>query len=118
MLSENEVRDYAREVASTIKKQIFASDYFAFARWGAKDFTFQVGYKLDEATKSDKHPALLFKVGGLAKFKGYITIAYNVGTDSYDIFAWQLRKYEIKVKHRKFDVYFDDLVGVLDEIIK
>lgn len=92
-------------IAKTILNQIKTIDPWALAAWGAKDLV-------------ALQDGLQFKVGGLAEFKGYVTVKYNYGTDLYSLEFFRLRKGERKVVQSLEDVYAEDLVRLIDITVR
>jgi hypothetical protein len=89
-------------VAQTIISQINAIDPMAFAAWGAKEKTYS----------SD---SFRFKSSGMTRWKGYVEVKYNAGSDMYSVKFMRVRKMEIKVDKEVEDVFAPDLVKVIDE---
>lgn len=91
-------------IAHTIISQIRTIDKMALVAWGAKDFVaFPNG--------------LQFKTSGsVRKHKGFVKITLNA-SDLYDIEAFTIRVGEVKVKRQLSDIYVDELVSWLDNII-
>jgi len=100
--------------AVTTFKQIRALDPRAMFAWGAKDIL-----TLNEGL------TLRFKTSGLVKWKGYVEITYNAGSDLYDIKFYRVRTPrktatnpfpipEIKVDEELEGIYNDMLVEVID----
>ena len=90
--------------AHTIISQIRALDKMALAAWGAKDLVAFLN-------------GLQFRTSGsVRKHKGFIKITLNA-SDLYDIEAFTIRTGEIKVKRQLTDIYVDELVNWLDNII-
>jgi hypothetical protein len=91
-------------IAHTIISQIRSIDKFALSAWGAKEFV-------------SLPNGLQFKTSGsVRKHKGYVKISLN-GADLYDIEAFTIRVGEIKVKRQITDIFVEDLVSWLDQII-
>lgn len=88
-------------VAQTILSQIKTLDRMAMFAWGAKDLI-------------SMGDGLKFKTSGLAKWKGYVYIKYNEGTDLYDISFFRFRKNEVKYDDVVEGVYVDSLINVID----
>ena len=94
-------------IATTIDKQVRATveSVWVYFSWG-------ISKKI--ATEYNGMPALQYKVSGVYH-KGYVYIAYNYGTDLYDIFFTSVRG---TVKNTVEDVYAEDLGGILDRYIE
>ena len=94
-------------VAKTIDAQVRASveSVWAYFSWG-------VSKKI--ATEYNGMPALQYRVSGVYH-KGWVFIAYNYGTDLYDITLVSVRG---KVKNTITDVYADQLGFILDMYIE
>jgi hypothetical protein len=88
-------------VANIILNQIKTMDKWAFGDWGSKDFV---------AMKD----GLKFKTSGMVKWKGYVYVQYNEGSDLYNVIFGKIIKHEWKVQKQVDDVYFDQLVDVID----
>ena len=88
-------------VARTIISQINAIDPMAFAAWGAK-----------EKTYSDS--MFRFKSSGMTRWKGYVEIQYNSGSDMYDIKFFRIRNRSVKVDKEVDGVCVPELVRVID----
>ena len=57
---------------------------------------------------------LQFKVQGF-KFKGYVSVTYNEGTDLFDI---SLLNYQMATQKEIKDIYFDQLVMIIDNEVE
>jgi len=88
-------------VAKTILSQIKALDYRAMWAWGAKDLVAGKDY-------------LMFKSSGMVKWKGYIKVTLDYGTDTYNVEFFRIRKSEKKVDCELSGVYADMLVDIID----
>jgi len=105
-------------VAKTILSQIKALDAWSLGAWGAKDL---VALENGLQFKSS---------GGMVKNKGIVQIKLN-GLDLYDVsfgkirkyeykeieFGGTIRKYEYKEIEKVTDVFVEDLVNVIDEMV-
>lgn len=91
-------------IAQNILSQIKAVDPDAAWAWGAKELV-----NMDDGLK--------FKTTGMVKWKGYVYIKYNNGTDLYDIEFFRIRNFEIKCDKGVTDIYAEDLVRVIDEMV-
>ena len=91
-------------IAQTILSQIKTIDPRATWAWGAKEFV-------------NMGDGLKFKTSGMVKWKGYVYIKYNEGTDLYDIEFFRIRNCEIKCDKGMTDIYAEDLVSVIDSVV-
>lgn len=94
-------------VAREILNQIKAFDRFALPAWGAKDFV-----------ALSNEGGIRFKTSGLCKWKGFVTVKYDHGSDLYNLEFGRVRKYEYKVDKTYEGVYCDQLVELIDGIVK
>jgi hypothetical protein len=53
----------------------------------------------------------------MVKWKGYVYIKYNEGTDLYDIEFFRIRGVNIKTDKGMTDIFAEDLVNVIDEVV-
>lgn len=94
--------------------QIKTLDPRALFAWGAKDLV-----------QTDEGLTLRFKTSGLVKWKGYVEVTYNTGSDLYDLKFYRVRTPrktktnpfpipEIKVDETIEGIYNDMLVEVID----
>lgn len=90
--------------AQVILQQIQALDPRAILAWGAKDFM-------------NMGDGLKFKTSGLTPWKGYVYIKYNEGKDLYQLQFFRFRKMEVKMDRVVEDVYAEDLVSIIDEVV-
>lgn len=88
-------------IAKTILSQIKAIDCWALDAWGAKN-----PVAMPES--------LQFKTSGMVKWKGYVEVKYNYGTDLYDIDFYRIRAGKIKIDKSVDDVFALDLVKIID----
>lgn len=110
------VESNAGAIASTIKKQIMAADYWALARWGSRDYQVigaGINSKLGDVTTPS---GLDWKVKG-SKFSGNVRVCLNPATDTYDIYLYTTRAYKLKIVSTKTDIYVDNLTEVLESLI-
>ena len=91
-------------IAQTILSQIKTIDPMATFAWGAKDL----------ANMGD---GLKFKTTGMVKWKGYVYVKYNQGTDLYDIDFFRIRNFEVKNDKQMRDVFAEDLVNIIDSVV-
>lgn len=90
--------------ATIIRDQIRALDRFAFGAWGTKDMV-------------NMGNGLKFKTSGMVRWKGHVYIKYNEGKDLYDIDFFRIRKADIKFDRQVKDVFAEDLVTFIDEVV-
>jgi hypothetical protein len=90
------------KVAQIILNQIKMLDRRALMAWGAKEFVAM-------------NDGLKFKSSGLVRWKGYVYVHYNEGTDLYDIEFAQIRKMQWNRKKMIEGVFVEDLVRIIDE---
>jgi hypothetical protein len=103
--------------AQVILSQIVSMDKYALGDWGAA---------YQNKVSSNNGKTLTLKSSGMVKWKGFIAITYNRGTDAYDLEFYRMRKprksindpYPLPVK--KVDkslerIYVDQLISVIDE---
>lgn len=88
-------------VAKTIVSQINAIDPMALAAWGARD-------------KNYTDDTFQFKSSGMVRWKGFVDIKYNYGSDMYDIKFMRVRNMEVKVDKEVEGVCAPELVRVID----
>jgi len=91
-------------VAEIIRDQIRAQDRMVFAAWGAKEFV-------------NMGKGLKFKVGGMARYKGYVYVKLDEGADLYNIDFFRIRNLEVKVDKAVEGVYADQLVEIIDDYV-
>jgi hypothetical protein len=91
-------------IAQTILSQIKTIDPRATWAWGAKELV-------------NMGDGLKFKTSGMVKWKGYVYIKYNEGTDLYDIEFFRIRGVNIKTDKGMTDIFAEDLVNVIDEVV-
>lgn len=91
-------------IAQTILSQIRTIDPRATWAWGAKEFV-------------DMRDGLKFKTSGMVKWKGYVYIKYNEGTDLYDIEFFRIHNMKVANDREYRDVYAEDLVRIIDSVV-
>lgn len=91
-------------IAQTIFSQIKTIDPRAIFAWGAKEFV-------------NMGDGLKFKTSGMVKWKGYVYVKYNEGTDLYDIEFFRIRDCEIKCDKEMTGIFAEDLVHVIDGVV-
>ncbi len=97
-------KEYIDEMCNYIK-QIFSYRQSIVWSWGAIKFH-HIEYK--------EMAAIRFEVNGFIH-KGDVIVAYNGGADVFEVYC--LDKSEAVVNSRG-DVYFDELVEVIDEMVE
>ena len=88
-------------VAKTILNQVKTLDPRAVWAWVAKNFVSGEDY-------------LMFKTSGMVKWKGWVKINLDYGTDTYNVEFFRIRKAEKKVDCELSYVYADMLIDVID----
>jgi hypothetical protein len=88
-------------IAKTILAQIKALDFWALGAWGAKELVAM-------------NDGLKFKTSGMVKWKGYVYVKYNYGTDLYDIEFFRVRSAQIKMDKSVQGVFVEDLVETIN----
>ena len=88
-------------VATIIRDQIKAIDFWAFGAWGAKNL-------------ANTGSGLSFKTSGSVRWKGNVTITLDEGKDLYVVKFTRLRKLNVIVDKIVEDVFVEDLVSVID----
>lgn len=92
-------------IAKTILNQIKTIDPKALWAWGAKDLV-------------NTGKGLQFRVGGMAKFKGLVHVKYNEASDLYEIDFLKVKKGMPTVVYTENEVYADQLVHYIDEVVQ
>ena len=92
-------------IAQTIYSQISTLNPVAMFDWGAYKHMVDMG------------DGLKFKTSGMVRYKGYVYIKYNRGTDLYDIEFSRLRKNEVKVDKLVEGVYVHELIRTIDNVV-
>lgn len=88
-------------VATIIRDQIRAVDRFAFGAWGAKELM-------------NMGNGLKFKTSGMVRWKGYVCVKYDEGSDLYNIDFFRVRGVDIKYDKKVKGVFAEDLVQLID----
>lgn len=88
-------------IAKTILSQIKTLDFWAMGAWGAKELVAM-------------NDGLKFKTTGMVKWKGYVHVKYNYGTDLYDIDFFRIRSAQIKMDKQVEGVFVEDLVEIIN----
>ena len=90
-------------VAKTVHSQIRTLSPWALPAWGAKELVVL-------------KDGIQFKSSGMVKNKGIIQIKLN-GSDLYDVTFGKVRKFKYKEIKKVTDVFVEDLIGVIDEMV-
>jgi hypothetical protein len=90
--------------AQIILQQLKALDPFALHAWGAK-------------TLIRTNDGMKFKTSGMVRWKGWVEIELNYGTDLYDINFYKIRGTEVKYTQQLEGVFVADLVRVINEVV-
>lgn len=85
--------------------QILTSKSKIFGSWGVDEIS---------TTEYEKMYGLKLNVNGFIH-QGEINVVYNVGADYFEVFLFGKNG---EVKEHRVDVYFDELVSVVDEMIE
>jgi hypothetical protein len=101
-VAEPEPEPVDTTVADNIRQQIRSMDPQAFTAWGAHEFVAGPNY-------------LQFKVNG-SKHRGLLKVELTP-KDLYDVKAYAVRGPEVKVRQEYKDVFVENLVEVLDDLI-
>lgn len=88
-------------VAQTIRQQINAIDRMAFMAWGVKEMIANTN-------------GLQFKSTGMCRWKGWVDVKYNEGTDLYDIDFFRIRAGKLIMDRKAADIYAEDLVTTIN----
>ncbi len=88
-------------VATIIRDQIKAIDFWAFGAWGAKNL-------------ANTGNGLSFKTSGSVRWKGTVKVTLDEGKDLYIVEFSRLRKAKTIVDKIVEDVFVEDLVGIID----
>jgi hypothetical protein len=88
-------------VAQTIRQQINAIDRSAFMAWGVKGMIANAN-------------GLQFKTTGMVRWKGWVDVKYNEGTDLYDIDFFRIRAGKLIMDRKATDIYAEDLVRTIN----
>lgn len=91
-------------IARTILEQIKTIDPRATWAWGAKELV-------------NMGDGLKFKTTGMVKWKGYVYVKYNEGTDLYDIQFFRVRSAAVKIDQKICNVFAEDLVRIIDTVV-
>lgn len=88
-------------IAKTILSQIKAIDSMALWAWGSKELVAM-------------NDGLKFKTSGMVKWKGYVHVKYNYGTDLYDIDFFRIRGAKLIVDKAVEGIFVEDLVNTIE----
>ena len=89
--------------AGVVYSQIKTMSPWAMAAWGAKELVVL-------------KDGIQFKSSGMVKNKGIIQIKLN-GSDLYNVTFGKVRKFKYKQLKKVTDVFVEDLIGVIDEMV-
>lgn len=92
-------------IATIIRDQIKAMDFWALGAWGAKDMI---------ALKK----GLSFKTSGMVAWKGTVSIILDEAKDLYTVKFTRLRKLNVIVDKVVEDVFAEDLINVIDAQVR
>ena len=90
-------------IAGVVYSQIKTMSPWAMAAWGAKELVVL-------------KDGIQFKSSGMVKNKGIIQVKLN-GSDLYDITFGKVRKFKYKEIKKVTDVFVEDLIDVIDEMV-
>ena len=90
-------------VAKTVHSQIKTLSPWALPAWGAKELV-----ALENG--------LQFKSSGMVKNKGIIQVKLN-GSDLYNVTFGKVRKFKYKEIKKVTDVFVEELIDVIDEMV-
>ena len=104
------------QVGQTIYQQLRGLDPMALMAWGAKDFvSFDNAMPIAGQNIGERGGGLMFRVNG-PKFTGKIIIGLNF-MDLYDVVAGKVVGTDFQTVKVVNDVYFDQLIEVIDGIV-
>lgn len=90
-------------IAGVVYSQIKTMSPWAMAAWGAKELVVL-------------KDGIQFKSSGMVKNKGIIQVKLN-GSDLYNVTFGKVRKFKYKELKKVTDVFAEDLIGVIDEMV-
>ena len=90
-------------IAGVVYSQIKTMSPWAMAAWGAKELVVL-------------KDGIQFKSSGMVKNKGIIQIKLN-GSDLYNVTFGKVRKFKYKEIKKVTDVFVEDLIDVIDEMV-
>lgn len=100
----------AQVIANEIIKQLKAFDFWALARWGAKDYR-------SMSDNGDRRGGLQFKCSGSKVVRGGYASIELMPSDTYTVKVVKIIGEKMTVLGECQGVYFDGLVEVLEEMI-
>lgn len=92
-------------IATIIRDQIKAMDFWALGAWGAKDMI-------------ALSKGLSFKTSGMVAWKGTVTIVLDEAKNLYTVKFTRLRKMKVIIDKVVNDVFVEDLINVIDEQVR
>ena len=90
-------------IAGVVYSQIKTMSPWAMAAWGAKELVVL-------------KDGIQFKSSGMVKNKGIIQVKLN-GSDLYNVTFGKVRKFKYKEIKKVTDVFVEDLIDVIDEMV-
>lgn len=90
-------------IAGVVYSQIKTMSPWAMAAWGAKELVVL-------------KDGIQFKSSGMVKNKGIIQVKLN-GSDLYDVTFGKVRKFKYKEIKKVTDVFVEDLIDTIDEMV-
>ena len=90
-------------IAGVVYSQIKTMSPWAMAAWGAKELVVL-------------KDGIQFKSSGMVKNKGIIQVKLN-GSDLYNVTFGKVRKFKYKEIKKVTDVFAEDLIDVIDEMV-
>ena len=90
-------------IAGVVYSQIKTMSPWAMAAWGAKELVVL-------------KDGIQFKSSGMVKNKGIIQVKLN-GSDLYNVTFGKVRKFKYKEIKKVTEVFVEDLIGVIDEMV-
>ena len=90
-------------IAGVVYSQIKTMSPWAMAAWGAKELVVL-------------KDGIQFKSSGMVKNKGIIQIKLN-GSDLYNVTFGKVRKFKYKELKKVTDIFVEDLIDVIDEMV-
>ena len=90
-------------IAGVVYSQIKTMSPWAMAAWGAKELVVL-------------KDGIQFKSSGMVKNKGIIQIKLN-GSDLYNVTFGKVRKFKYKEIKKVTDVFVEDLIDTIDEMV-
>ena len=100
------------EVAKTIKSQIIAADPLALMSYGARNFC---GADMNK----ENYGWLSFTISNTRVYAQPVTVKISLQfNDTYTVEVFRTRVGKVKLLNKKEDVYFNELVEVLDAFLE